>query len=71
VYDAEAVDYKGKQVTVENFLAILTGDEETAGGKVLKSTEESNVFVFYADHGAPNLICFPSYTWHTDYLYAD
>ena len=67
VYDASVVDYKGGDVTAENFLAVLTGDEATAGGKVLKSTEESNVFVYYTDHGAPNLVAFPS----GGYLYAD
>jgi legumain len=67
VYDASAVDYKGNDVTAEKFLAVLTGDAATAGGKVLKSTEESNVFVYYADHGAPNLVAFPT----GGYLYAD
>ena len=67
VYDASAVDYKGKDVTAEKFLAVLTGDAATAGGKVLQSTEESNVFVYYTDHGAPNLVAFPS----GGYLYAD
>ena len=45
----------------------LTGDEATAGGKVLKSNENSRVFVYYADHGATNLIAMPV----GPYLYAD
>ena len=67
VYDASVVDYKGRDVTAEKFLAVLTGDEATAGGKVLKSNAESQVFIYYTDHGAPNLVAFPS----GGYLYAD
>ena len=67
VYDASVVDYKGTDVTAEKFLAVLTGDSATAGGKVLQSNENSNVFVYYTDHGAPNLVAFPS----GGYLYAD
>lgn len=31
----------------------------TVGDKVLKSTEKSNVFFYYVDHGAPGLIGLP------------
>merc|ERR1719162_1949283 len=67
VYDATVVDYKGEDVTAEKFLAVLTGDATAAGGRVLESNENSNVFVYYSDHGAPNLVAFPS----GGYLYAD
>lgn len=67
VYDASVVDYKGTYVTADKFLAVLTGDEATAGGKVLKSNENSKVFIYYTDHGATNLVAFPS----GGYLYAD
>ena len=67
VYDANAIDYKGTDVTAEKFLAVLTGDAATAGGPVLQSNENSKVFVYYTDHGAPNLVAFPS----GGYLYAD
>ena len=67
VYNKEAIDYRGADVTPENFLAALTGEKTTGGnGKVLKSTADSKVFVFFSDHGAPGLIAFPS-----TYLYAD
>ena len=66
VYDASSLNYTGKQVTPENFLAVLKGDAKTAGGRVLESTSASKVFVYFADHGAPGLIAFPS-----SYLYAD
>ena len=67
VYDAAVVDYKSTNVTAEKFLAVLTGDTATAGGRVLESNENSEVFVYYTDHGAPNLVAFPS----GGYLYAD
>ena len=67
VYDASAVDYKGGDVTAEKFLAVLTGDTATAGGRVLESNANSKVFVYYTDHGAPNLVAFPT----GGYLYAD
>lgn len=34
-------------------------------GRVLESTPNDNVFMFFSDHGAPGLIAFPS-----KYLYA-
>jgi len=61
------VDYEGNTVTAENILAVLKGDEATAGGKVLKSTENSKVFFYFADHGAPGLLGTPT----GEYLYAD
>merc|ERR1712193_437507 len=51
------IDYKGKDVTPQNFQAVLTG---TASGKKLGSTSEDNVFVFFSDHGAAGLIAFPT-----------
>jgi len=69
VYAGCNIDYKGNDVTPENFLAILKGDKSavTGGnGKVLGSTAESKVFINFADHGAPGLIAFPS-----EYLYAN
>jgi legumain len=61
VYAGCEIDYRGDDVTPENFLAVLTG---TASGKKLESTEEDNVFIFFVDHGAPGLISFPSDDLH-------
>ena len=73
VYAGVKIDYFGKDVTPENFLAVLTGDadavtktDERTTGKVLKSTSSDNVFIFFSDHGDDNIIAFPS-----KYLYAD
>jgi len=57
VYAGCQIDYKGKDVTPENFLKVLTG---TASGKKLTSTSKDNVFVYFADHGAPGLLAFPT-----------
>ena len=40
-------------------LAVLTGDKKTAKGPVLRSSKRDNVFIYYADHGAPGLIAMP------------
>lgn len=49
-------DYRGSDVTAENFLSVLAGEEPAvigSSGKVIKSGPDDRVFVFYADHGAP------------------
>ena len=73
VYEGVVIDYFGKDVTPENFVAAITGDSEAVSAKderttkkVLTSTENDNVFIFFSDHGSDNLIAFPS-----KYLYAD
>ncbi|XP_031505714.1 uncharacterized protein LOC116267995 [Nymphaea colorata] len=67
VYDGIHIDYKGADVTPENFLAVLEGNSAaTKGKKVLEATPQDNIFIFFSDHGAPGLIAFPS-----KYLYAD
>ena len=68
------IDYKGVDVTPENFIAILKGDKagvKGGNGKVLQSTAESKVFINFADHGAPGLIAFPSTYLYSQYLYAN
>lgn len=64
VYAGCKIDYKGKDVTPEAFLNIMKGNAAAnvgkGNGKVLKSDENSKVFVFFSDHGAPGLVAFPS-----------
>jgi legumain len=49
---------------------VLTGNKTYVQGKgtgrVLESTADDNVFLYFSDHGAPGLIAFPH-----EYLYAD
>lgn len=60
VYPGTAnIDYTGATLTAENFYKVLTGDA-TAGGKVLKSTANDNVFVFFDDHGGSGILGVPS-----------
>lgn len=71
VYAGCKIDYRGADVTPENFMAILRGDSaglkvNSTSRKVLKSNANSKVFINFADHGAPGLIAFPS-----SYLYAN
>jgi len=60
------IDYKGSETTAANVIKVLNGDT-TASGPVLKSNENSKVFFYFADHGAPGLIAMPT----GGYLYAD
>ncbi|CAL8077932.1 unnamed protein product [Calicophoron daubneyi] len=64
VYGGVKIDYSGQEVTPQNFLKVLSGDSST-GKRVVHSTMEDEVFVFYSDHGASNLIAFPE-----EYLYS-
>lgn len=70
VYNGVKIDYRGADVTPAMFQSVLEGNTAAVAGKgtgrVLGSTAEDNVFLFFSDHGAPNLIAFP-----TQYLYAD
>ena len=65
VYEGVIIDYQGDDVSVENFLKVLVGDEST-GKKVLKSTAEDNVFLFYSNHGAADILGMPT----AGYLYS-
>jgi len=64
VYETCLKDYTGAQTTPANLIAALTGE---GSGKVLKSTSEDNVFIFYTDHGGVGLVAMPT----GGYLYAN
>jgi legumain len=70
VYAGVKIDYRSTSVDPAVFLAVLEGNKSAVAskgsGKVLDVTPDDNVFMFFSDHGAPNLIAFPS-----KYLYAD
>ena len=61
VYAGVVIDYENKEVSVDNFKKVMLGDDST-GNKVLKSTENDNIFLFFADHGGPDMLMFPSET---------
>lgn len=64
VYAGLVIDYKGNDVTPANFLNVLLGDKdalsEIGSGRVLESTSNDNVFIYFSDHGATGLVAFPS-----------
>lgn len=68
VYEGVLKDYTGEDVTPQNFLAVLRGDEEAVkgkgSGKVLKSGPRDHVFVYFTDHGATGLLAFPNDDLH-------
>mmetsp|Transcript_95440 Transcript_95440/g.275555 ORF Transcript_95440/g.275555 Transcript_95440/m.275555 type:complete len:437 (-) Transcript_95440:67-1377(-) len=59
VYEGCNVDYRGCQVTSERFLAVLRGDADAAGGRVLQSGADDHVFINFVDHGDLGIISFP------------
>lgn len=67
VYEGCKIDYKGKEATAANLMAVLKGDAANASGPVLKSDENSKVFFYFADHGAVGLVAMPV----GGYVYAD
>lgn len=68
VYNADYVDYTGKDTNKSNFFKVLLGDT-SASGPVLGSDENSRVFVYFVDHGGAGLICTPQSS--SDWIYAD
>ncbi|XP_014277056.1 legumain [Halyomorpha halys] len=74
VYHDVVIDYKGSAVNAKNFLNILEGNEAAmkniGSGKVLKSSENDTVFVNFADHGGPGILCFPRTTLKANELIA-
>jgi len=61
VYAGCQKDYTGNDVTAQNFLYVLTGNQAAVppGKKVLKSTAADNVFIFFTDHGGTGIVAFP------------
>jgi legumain len=61
VYKGVPKDYVGRAVSPANFLNCIQGVPTTGGsGKILKSTENDNVFIFFTDHGGPGMVAFPN-----------
>lgn len=65
------IDYDKHHVTPGNYLKVLKGEVTADTPKVLASTDQDDVFLNFADHGAPGLIAFPSkYLYATDLIAA-
>jgi len=66
VYLGVPKDYTGTDVIKNNFIGVLLGDPTSISlndssklPKVLRSTEDDNVFIYYSDHGATGLVQMP------------
>lgn len=61
VYTGIVKDYTAATVTPEIFLKVLQGQKPGVGSnKVVASTANDNIFVFFSDHGGPGILAFPS-----------
>ncbi|XP_058627128.1 legumain-like [Onychostoma macrolepis] len=58
VYSGVPKDYTGEDVTPDNFLAALQGDDST-GKKVIKSEANDNIYVFMSGLGTEGTFKFP------------
>ena len=68
VYKGVIIDYEKEMVKPDTLVKILIGDE-SVGGKVLKSTKDDNVFLFFSDHGGPEILALPGgYLYSNDLL---
>lgn len=67
------VDYRGEEVTVENFLRLLTGRHEdgTPRSKKLLTSEGSNILIYVTGHGGDGFIKFQDKTELTSIELAD
>lgn len=65
VYEGVMIDYMNKDVSPENFLAVLQGKRMRIGSmKTLKSGPKDMVFVNFVDHGGPGILGFPAGELH-------
>mgnify|MGYP001101805218 CR=1 FL=1 len=77
-YDGCKIDYSGSDLHKENFFAILKGDQlslnlsakSNSTRRVLNTNENSRVFLYFSDHGAPGHIMFPESLIFADELNA-
>ncbi|GAB1608010.1 legumain-like [Argonauta hians] len=74
VYEGVPKDYIGFDVTPKTFLNVLQGKKAElngrGSGKVIASGPNDNVFVYFADHGAPGIIAFPEEYLHASQLHS-
>lgn len=52
-------DYIGEDVTVDNFFAVLLGNKTAVkggSGKVVNSSPNDHIFIYYSDHGGPGVL---------------
>ena len=68
VYSGVIIDYSFNTVTPENYISVLKGDTKNGSlQKVLNSTKDDNIFLYFSDHGINGALVFPD----NQFLYAD
>ena len=68
VYEGVVIDYSFNMVNPENYLSVLKGDTKNGRlKKVLNSTKDDNIFLYFSDHGINGAMVFPD----KKFLYAD
>ncbi|KAM7254182.1 hypothetical protein ACFE04_031864 [Oxalis oulophora] len=70
VYAGVPKDYTGENCTAENFYAVILANKTglTGGsGKVLDTSPDDHIFIYYTDHGGPGIVAMPV----GDLVYAD
>ncbi|KAF6215910.1 hypothetical protein GE061_000245 [Apolygus lucorum] len=64
VYKGVKIDYRGTDVTPTNFLRVLKGDKQAmqgiGSGRVIESDRDTNIFVYFSDHGGYQVLAFPT-----------
>ncbi|KZV37220.1 Gamma vacuolar processing enzyme [Dorcoceras hygrometricum] len=63
VYEGVPKDYVGDAVTAENFLSVILGNKTAVkggSGKVVDSSPNDHIFIYYTDHGGPGVLEMPS-----------
>ena len=63
IYHGCPIDFEGKEVSAEMFHKVLRGD----GDKTLKSSPESNVFIYFTGRGDQSLLHMPD----NSFIFAD
>ena len=60
VYAGCEIDYRGKDVSADNFIGLLLGDGTSRGnGRTLDITDADDLFVLHAGYCAPGSLHFP------------
>lgn len=58
------IDYRGSEVTAENYLSVLEGDAHAmrniGSGRVINAGSDDRLFLFYSDHGAAGVLGMPT-----------
>ena len=68
VYEGVKIDYSNFNVNPKTYLSVLKGDTQNGKlKKVLNSTSNDNIFMYFSDHGIAGAIVFPN----NQFLYAD